>query len=61
MVPVSESLDSGKRMIAGTEDSARPDLLEIDRFIRDLVISEIVRHFYVRYVYAFRIFLIQPF
>jgi hypothetical protein len=61
IIPVPEALDSGKRMIAGTEDTARPDLFEKNRLIRKLVIGEVFRQNNLGYIDAFRFFLIQPF
>ena len=61
MIPVSESLDSGKRMIARAKDSARINLLEKDGFVADFVIGQVIRQYDLRYINALRLLLIQPF
>ncbi len=61
IIPMSKALDSRKRMIACTEDSARPDLLEKNSFVGDFVIRQVIRQYDLRYIEAFCFFFIQPF
>jgi hypothetical protein len=61
MIPMSESLDSGKRMIACAKDSAGVNLLEKDGFVGDFVIEQVIRQYDLRYINVFCLFLIQPF
>jgi len=61
IIPMSEALNSGKRMIARTEDSARINLLEKDGFVGDFVIGQVIRHYDLRYINVFCLLLIQPF
>ena len=58
---MSEALNSRKRMIARTEDSARISLLEKDGFVGDFVIEQVIRQYDLRYINVFCLFLIQPF
>jgi hypothetical protein len=61
MIPVSESLDRGKRVIARAKDSARVNLLEKDGFFGDFVIGQVIRQYDLRYINALCFLLIQPF
>jgi len=49
---VSETLDRSKRMILGTEDSARSDLFEIKSLVRVFVIRQVFRQNDVRHIDA---------
>ncbi len=58
---MSEALNSGKRMIARTEDFARINLLKKDGFVGDLVIGQVIRQYDLRYINVSCLLLIQLF
>ena len=52
IIPVSETLDRSKRMILGTEDTARSDLFEIKSLVRVFVIRQVFRQNDMRHIDA---------
>jgi hypothetical protein len=61
IIPVPETFDRREGMTARTEDSARPDLLEINGFVRVFIIRQVMGQNDVGYIDPFQFLSIQPF